>query len=153
MKKGFTLIELLAVIVILAVIAVITTPIIINFVQTARQKAFIDTGYSIISASRVYQADKATNPTNNLKLIINYTENKNVNEIKVKGKLPSAGIFCMSESGKTKLVLWSDKAKGCITKDEDTKKIKIDQNIKEKSECLEKAETIKACTFKEDTNV
>ena len=39
MKKGFTLIELLAVIVILAVIALITTPIIMNLVGNARKKA------------------------------------------------------------------------------------------------------------------
>ena len=35
-KKGFTLIELLAVIVILAIIAVITTPVILNVIEGAR---------------------------------------------------------------------------------------------------------------------
>ncbi len=39
MKKGFTLIELLAVIVILAVIALIATPIILNVIDTAKQGA------------------------------------------------------------------------------------------------------------------
>lgn len=39
MKKGFTLIELLAVIVILAIIALIATPIILGIINDAREKA------------------------------------------------------------------------------------------------------------------
>ena len=39
MKKGFTLIELLAVIIILAIIALIATPIILNVVEDARISA------------------------------------------------------------------------------------------------------------------
>ena len=39
MKKGFTLIELLAVIVVLAIIALITTPIIINIISQAQEGA------------------------------------------------------------------------------------------------------------------
>ena len=39
-KKGFTLIELLAVIVILAIIALIATPIVLNIIKTSRKGAF-----------------------------------------------------------------------------------------------------------------
>ena len=39
MKKGFTLIELLAVIVILAIIALIATPIILGIINDAREKS------------------------------------------------------------------------------------------------------------------
>ena len=38
-RKGFTLIELLAVIVILAIIALIATPIVLNIINDAREKA------------------------------------------------------------------------------------------------------------------
>ncbi len=38
-KKGFTLIELLAIIIILAIVALVATPIIINVVDDARDKA------------------------------------------------------------------------------------------------------------------
>ena len=38
-KKGFTLIELLAVIVILAIIALIATPIVLNMISTAKKSA------------------------------------------------------------------------------------------------------------------
>ena len=39
-KKGFTLIELLAVIVILAIIALIATPLVLKYIESAREKAF-----------------------------------------------------------------------------------------------------------------
>ena len=49
-KKGFTLIELLAVIVILAVIALIATPLIMNVINDARKNSFKDSAYGIIKA-------------------------------------------------------------------------------------------------------
>ena len=47
-KKGFTLIELLAVIVILAVIALIATPLILNVINTAKKGAAQDSAYAYI---------------------------------------------------------------------------------------------------------
>ena len=49
-QKGFTLIELLAVIVILAIIALIATPIILNIVSKARKSAAADSVYGIMKA-------------------------------------------------------------------------------------------------------
>ena len=51
MKKGFTLIELLAVIVILAVIALISTPIIMEVISGAKDEALKDSTYGIIKAA------------------------------------------------------------------------------------------------------
>ena len=53
-KKGFTLIELLAVIVILAVIALIATPIIVGIINDAEKKAFEDTVYGIVKAGELH---------------------------------------------------------------------------------------------------
>ena len=46
-KKGFTLIELLAVIVILAIIALIATPIVLSLIEKARKGAAEDSAYGI----------------------------------------------------------------------------------------------------------
>ncbi len=49
MKKGFTLIELLAVIVILAIIALIATPIIINIIEDSRKSSITESARLYIS--------------------------------------------------------------------------------------------------------
>ena len=53
-KKGFTLIELLAVIVILAVVALIATPIVLNLINVARQGAFKRSAEGLLRASSLY---------------------------------------------------------------------------------------------------
>jgi type IV pilus assembly protein PilA len=47
-KKGFTLVELLAVIVILAIIMIIAIPAVLNTMQTARKKSFMERERSFI---------------------------------------------------------------------------------------------------------
>ena len=49
-KKGFTLIELLAVIVILAIVALIATPLILNVIEESRKNAFKNSAYGLIEA-------------------------------------------------------------------------------------------------------
>ena len=49
-KRGYTLIELLAVIVILAIIALIATPIILNMIENAKKGAAKDSAYGYIEA-------------------------------------------------------------------------------------------------------
>ncbi len=51
-KKGFTLIELLAVIVILAIIALIATPIVLQIIEKARRSAAQDSLYGVMSATK-----------------------------------------------------------------------------------------------------
>ena len=57
-KRGFTLIELLAVIVILAVIALIATPLIMGTITKAKKNAFIDSANGILKAGTNYQAEQ-----------------------------------------------------------------------------------------------
>ena len=49
-KKGFTLVELLAVIVILAIIALISTPIILGVIETAKKGAAEQSALGYIDA-------------------------------------------------------------------------------------------------------
>ena len=63
-KKGFTLIELLAVIVVLAIIALIATPIVLNLVEKARKGAFTRSAEGVLKASKlVYTSNMVSNPS------------------------------------------------------------------------------------------
>ncbi|MEI3499555.1 MAG: type II secretion system protein [Bacilli bacterium] len=53
-NKGFTLVELLAVIVILALIALIATPIILNVINDAKKQAAKDSAYGYMDAVEKY---------------------------------------------------------------------------------------------------
>lgn len=53
-KKGFTLIELLAVIVILAIIALIATPIILNMISKARRSAAKSSALGFVDSVEYY---------------------------------------------------------------------------------------------------
>lgn len=128
MKKGFTLIELLGVIVILAVIALITAPIIFNVIKSSREKAFIDTGYNIINAAKQYQT-RNSGKNIDLDFIANYGTKENIDKIELKGDLPNSGSFHINENGKSELRLWNDKAGICITKTLNAKKITIDRTL------------------------
>lgn len=63
-KRGFTLIELLAVIVILAVIALIATPLIMGTITKAKKNAMKDTAYGILKAGEQYAGEKLLTASN-----------------------------------------------------------------------------------------
>ena len=60
-KQGFTLIELLAVIVILAIIALISTPIVLNIINVARKGAFVRSAEGVLKASKLYYSSSLLN--------------------------------------------------------------------------------------------
>ena len=65
-KKGFTLIELLAVIVILAVIALIATPVIYRIISSSRISAFKNKIYAIDEAANTYYENLMLNGNEDL---------------------------------------------------------------------------------------
>ena len=112
-NKGFTLIELLAVIIILAIIAVITTPIILNVVDQARQDAAKDKAWGTIDAVRIaYAQDQVategslTDSNNTITFTESGMPNVGGTTVKVNGEKPT--------SGTVKIELDGDKA-GTIT--------------------------------------
>ena len=67
-NKGFTLVELLGVIVVLAILALITIPIISNVITNVRIKSLENSAYGLIEASNLYYAQ---NGSNNIRFDIN----------------------------------------------------------------------------------
>ncbi|MFV0249577.1 MAG: prepilin-type N-terminal cleavage/methylation domain-containing protein [Bacilli bacterium] len=101
-NKGFTLVELLAVIVVLAVIAVISTPIILGVIETAKQGAakssvlgYVDT---IEKYAMVSQLDSSKDLINGTYLV----EEMN-NLVSLKGEAPTSGVVVVNESGEVTL--------------------------------------------------
>lgn len=113
-KKGFTLIELLAVIVILAIIALIATPIILNMINDAKKSAAKDSAYGYIDAVEKYitlasmgkDINTAYDPKN---LPVNYDNATGatctigsgsdcsalLSAVKIKGSAPESGSFTL----------------------------------------------------------
>ena len=103
-QKGFTLIELLAVIVILAVIALIATPIILNVVSNSKKSAAVDSAYGAIKAVELAYTQEQMKPDGNASAQkITFTaqggEKVGNTDIKINGDKPTGGIINIDENG------------------------------------------------------
>ena len=74
-EKGFTLIELLAVIVILAIIALIATPIVIGSINDARKKAAETSTDGIIKSIELGYTQASENPDLPEEITIEFSDN------------------------------------------------------------------------------
>ena len=99
-KKGFTLIELLAIIVILAIIAVITTPIILNVIENAKKGAAQDSALGYKDAVHKYYASRLSIDSNFQMVDSTYeiesngylSDGTNTYEVQIDGKVPANGF-------------------------------------------------------------
>ena len=126
-QKGFTLIELLAVIVILAVIALIATPLVMGVINRARANAAIDSVYGYLDAVEQavaeYQLDPAGlnfNPAgatftvdSTNKRVVNYTTSAATGSqtgqitVNYNGSAPESGKFTFDAEGNISTVTGS----------------------------------------------
>lgn len=91
-EKGFTLIELLAVIVILAIIALITTPIVISSINTAREGAAKDSAYGVLKAVSEGYLESQINGSSNITSEYSFESNaSNSFTVTISGTKPSGG--------------------------------------------------------------
>lgn len=90
-KKGFTLIELLAVIVVLAIIALIATPIILGVIEKTKYGAFRNSIGGVVNA---IENSYAINMVGNKKCEDSYAFHNGevTSDLKVKGDLPEKGV-------------------------------------------------------------
>ena len=132
-SKGFTLIELLAVIVILAVIALIATPLIMGTITKAKKNAFIDTANGIIKAGENYQAEQVMTTAGDVEDLV-ISDLTTDTKLQYKGSKPKSGTLKITSDGKTAIAIWSGQF--CAVKNYDDKKVTVDDSIKTKEECV-----------------
>ena len=92
-NKGFTLIELLAVIVILAIIALIATPLILGVIDTAKKGAAKASAYNYADSVTNQLAIDMLDPTKTVSLTTVYT----ATDASIKGKRPTSVTLNISE--------------------------------------------------------
>ena len=128
MKKGFTLIELLAVIVILAIIALIATPIVLNIIKDSRESAGLRSAEMYLDAVEQSISVEKMNNTKFNPNTCTITEQGNLDcdtkdgilEVKVNGDKPLNGKITF-ENGKIKDVSLEYSNNKLIVKNEESK--------------------------------
>ncbi len=109
-KKGFTLIELLAVIVVLALIALIATPIILGVIESSRRKAFEDTGYGVVDAIRSFYVDKLSKDG----VVGENTFTFPNSGLSLSGTVPAGGVAKLHADGTIEIAIHNNSY--CVTK-------------------------------------
>ena len=143
-KKGFTLIELLAVIVILAIIALIATPLVLKYIETARTNSKITSVQNYIRAVENSLAGYAINNNGQ-----NYPEGcyeiSTLNtdlDISIKGDIPTEGKVCIRDNKIEKaMVKYKDNK---VIKYEDDKSILSDEETYKSFNSVSKIEVPEA---------
>ena len=101
-EKGFTLIELLAVIVILAIIALIATPIVISSIETAREGAARDSAYGALKAVSEGYLESQINDYDGTNGEYSFESNAtNSFTVTISGTKPSGGVVTIENGNVT----------------------------------------------------
>lgn len=105
MKKGFTLVELLAVIVVLGIVAVITTPLIQNVIESSKMNAFKSSINSIVNIIETDYNENTrlkitTYEISNNKLICKSCDNGSDVEVEYNGELKNTTGTITDNNGK-----------------------------------------------------
>ena len=109
MKRGFTLVELLATIVILAVVSLITMPIITGVINKTRLNSLKSSAYGLLEASNLYIAQY--NPDNTIRFDIDNNKvisNDTNTMIKYKGSIKE-GTVILNNKGKVTVCITDGK--------------------------------------------
>ena len=126
-KKGFTLIELLAVIVILAIIALIATPIIIGVIDNARKGAFENTAYGVLEGLRLNYVERTMNGTTSEEKTFTFPNSG----LKLSGEEPGYGSAKIDGKGNISFALADKDKRWCAKKESNSEKVTIEDYSEE----------------------
>ena len=102
-RKGFTLIELLGVIVVLAIIAIITTPVILGVIEKSKKESYRNSIYGIMESANIYLANHLTSigKTKEIAFTCNgiNCSNEEGDSLDFKGTVPKSGTFYLNGMG------------------------------------------------------
>lgn len=142
-EKGFTLIELLAVIVILALIALVSTPIILNLIDNVRIEAVKSNAYGIADAAEYQFIQKSLTGGLHYDLTFTYKDGLLATDeseitLEYKGERPKEGIIIANQGGMVSLAIHN--GKHCATKGYDDLEVSVE--VKSEEACLLPLKTI-----------
>ena len=100
-KNGFTLIELLTVIVILAIIALIATPLVLKYIKKAEEGANDTSVESILRAGDNYYTSSLLKSNVNYPISFDLSSEDDIKELGVKGSMPEEGRLEIYKNGTT----------------------------------------------------
>ena len=124
-RKGFTLIELLGVIVVLAVIALITTPVILGVIEKSKKGALQSSGCGLVEAGILYHAEYQNSQTVRFDIKNNQIRTKEENKIDYKGSIKDGTILINNQGEVT--VCINDGKYAAYKNYKDNKIIVVDQ--------------------------
>ena len=119
-RRGFTLIELLAVIVILAVIALIATPIIVGVINDAEKNTFEDTVYGIVKAGELHYGQEVMKDSD----YVGETLFLEKDELSYSGEKVK-GTVLIENDGKVTVAVYDNKNRWCAIKEYGSEKASI----------------------------
>ncbi len=123
-NKGFTLIELLAVIVIMAIIMLIATPLIVNVINDAKKGAFKNAAYGLVKAGEnEYMSNQLKGVTVDLVFRYENGKIKGGKDLSYKGKTPKGGEIVVRKDGKISIAIHNEK--WCAIKKYETNEVDI----------------------------
>ena len=144
-NKGFTLVELLAVIVILALIALIATPIILNVINDAKKQAAKDSAYGYMDAVEKYIVSSELE-NKSIKDGTYSVEDLNSMGVSVKGSTPDNGTIKIESKTVKSYDIGID---GYVVSNGEVKKASTTKEIKNGTAVYYNPETRKKCSESE----
>ena len=147
-NKGFSLPELLAVIVLIAMIALITTPIVLNVIEDSSEDVFMDNALSLSKAADNYYTSLTLTSDTKLPILITFDNKKETNKyinnttkqcetsneriLEYSGKNPDSGNIYIDKNSDVYMAIYNKKSRKCAIKNPGDKTVTItDKTIEE----------------------